>query len=311
MTTHQCITKTLIVGLSGPSSSGKTTVARLLRSIFNIPASAETNHHSVTLFILHQDDFYKTDAEIPIVTTPLTQRQLQDWDSAAALDLGLLERSLRFVATHGQLPPWGLASKEPEEDGNAGGAGGAGGASGSVSDADIERYRRQVVATVLNPTPLPASSSSFPPAGKSPRQAAALGGGGVEMRICVLDGFLLYADPGAQNNPSIPASITELLDLKLFLRSTEARTRARREARSGYVTLEGFWRDPDGYVDEVVWPNYVREHAWIFEGGDVDQGAVRAEVRERCGIEVAPGMGERAVRVVGYGWAVGRRVAGA
>ncbi len=63
MTVRHRVTKTLIVGLSGPSSSGKTTVARLLRSVFNIAASAETNHHSVTLFILHEDDFYKTDAE--------------------------------------------------------------------------------------------------------------------------------------------------------------------------------------------------------------------------------------------------------
>jgi nicotinamide/nicotinate riboside kinase len=60
---HPQTSKNLIVGLSGPSSSGKTTLARLLRSIFNIAASAQTNHNSITLFILHEDDFYKTDAE--------------------------------------------------------------------------------------------------------------------------------------------------------------------------------------------------------------------------------------------------------
>lgn len=63
MANHSIIAKNLIVGLSGPSSSGKTTLARLLRSVFTIPASPETNHNAITLFILHQDDFYKTDAE--------------------------------------------------------------------------------------------------------------------------------------------------------------------------------------------------------------------------------------------------------
>ena len=42
---------TIIIGLSGPSSSGKTTLARILRSIFP------------SLFIIHEDDFYKTDKE--------------------------------------------------------------------------------------------------------------------------------------------------------------------------------------------------------------------------------------------------------
>jgi nicotinamide/nicotinate riboside kinase len=43
--------KALIVALSGCSSSGKTTLARLLRDIF--PSS----------FILHEDDFYRPETE--------------------------------------------------------------------------------------------------------------------------------------------------------------------------------------------------------------------------------------------------------
>ena len=41
--------KAVIVGISGCSSSGKTTLARLLRDIFP------------NTFILHEDDFYKQD----------------------------------------------------------------------------------------------------------------------------------------------------------------------------------------------------------------------------------------------------------
>jgi hypothetical protein len=29
---------------------------------------------------------------------------------------------------------------------------------------------------------------------------------------------------------------------------------ARREARTGYTTIEGWWADPPGYVDKIVWP---------------------------------------------------------
>ncbi len=210
---------------------------------------------------------------------------MQDWDCAGSLDLGLLERSLGYIATHGQLPP-DLQSKE---DRNAVG-------DSDVSERAIEAYRRDLITNILHPS-LPSSSSptaQLPSGAGIPRA--------VDLRICILDGFLLYSDP--HPDPSIPSAITDRLDVKLFFRSTYARTKTRREARQGYVTLEGFWRDPDGYVDEVVWPSYVREHAWIFEGGDVDAGAVREEVRERCGVEVAPGLGESGVGEL-LAWAVG------
>jgi nicotinamide/nicotinate riboside kinase len=42
-------TNTLVVGISGASSSGKTTLSRLLRDIFP------------NTFILHEDDFFKED----------------------------------------------------------------------------------------------------------------------------------------------------------------------------------------------------------------------------------------------------------
>jgi len=94
-------------------------------------------------------------------------------------------------------------------------------------------------------------------------------------RICILDGFLLYP-------PSMDA-LQPQLDVKLFLRTTAAKALARRAARSGYVTLEGFWEDPPGYVEKIVWPNYVRYHAFLFKGGDVE-GEVDADVARERGI---------------------------
>lgn len=84
------------------------------------------------------------------------------------------------------------------------------------------------------------------------------------------------------------AAVLPHLDIKIFLRASYARAKARREARDGYVTLEGFWADPPGYVDKIVWPNYVAEHAWMFEDGDVE-GKYKTDVLERETIRVPDG----------------------
>lgn len=56
-------TKTVIIGISGPSSSGKTTVARLLRTILNFDAEPQNGVKGIRTFIVHEDDFYKNDDE--------------------------------------------------------------------------------------------------------------------------------------------------------------------------------------------------------------------------------------------------------
>ncbi|KAG9921775.1 hypothetical protein KCV02_g11029, partial [Aureobasidium melanogenum] len=90
--------KAVLIGVSGVSSSGKTTLARLLRDI--IPNT----------FILHEDDFYKTDQEIPV-----NKDGLQDWDCLESLDLDSLDKALDFIKTHGYLP----SNLESKEDKNA------------------------------------------------------------------------------------------------------------------------------------------------------------------------------------------------
>ena len=102
-------------------------------------------------------------------------------------------------------------------------------------------------------------------------------------RIVVVEGFLLFG-LGAE-------AVRAEMDVRLLLRARYADVKARRERRSGYVTLEGFWEDPEGYVELVVWPGYVESHAWLFEGGKVE-GQVDERAVEREGIRVCPGGGD-------------------
>jgi nicotinamide/nicotinate riboside kinase len=218
----------LLIGISGPSSSGKTTLSRLLRDIF--PPSQ--------LFLLHLDDFYLTDTEIPL------KNGVQDWDCIESLNLPALTQALQHIKQHGTSPDWLISQEDQNSVGEHG-----------VPEAEIERLR-QDVSTWLESRPEWQGR-----------------------RICIVDGFLLFSQDMSE--------IRDLFDVKLFLRTSYQTAKRRREARSGYVTLEGFWKDPPGYVDEVVWPNYVKDHRFLFRNGDVD-GELDEKVCKSVGIHGMP-----------------------
>lgn len=269
---------TVIIGLSGPSSSGKTTLARLLREIFNSPP--------IKLFIIHEDDFYKTDKLIPrrvFSSKEFGTRELDDWDCVESLDLPLLRRVLTYVKRNGMLPD-DFASKE---DQNTIGESG-------IDDVVIQGLKRDLQVEI---------------------------GDHKETTICLMDGFLLYPDPNSENGSpekELRDILDPLLDSKLFLSSTREQTIERRTKRTGYVTLEGFWEDPPGFVQDLVWPNYVKYHAWMFgheEQGDssnkvdkqktraVDEGRVNRRVAESDGVFVGPGDGDKHLRDI-LPWAI-------
>jgi nicotinamide/nicotinate riboside kinase len=215
--------KCLLVGLSGPSSSGKTTIARLLRDI--LPNA----------FILHEDDFYKTDAEIPINK----EHDLADWDCLESINLPALELALTYIKANGSIP----SDLESKEDQNSVGQ-------VNVDAALVERLKQKVSTSGLE-----------------------------HVRVAIVDGFLLYSQD--------MVAIKDTFDLKLFLRTDYETAKKRREARSGYVTLEGFWADPPGYVDKIVWPNYVNDHKYLFNDGNVE-GDINEKLVDDLGIDVMP-----------------------
>jgi nicotinamide/nicotinate riboside kinase len=134
-----------------------------------------------------------------------------------------------------------------------------------VPDAKIEALKAKVSAWVQPGSPGHAIFNSEP-----------------KLNLCLFDGFLLYCE---EMRPAM-----ELIDVKLFLTVSYERAKYRREARDGYVTLEGFWKDPPGYVDAIVWPNYVEAHQWLFADGDV-QGNLREDVLRKEGILAQVGKG--------------------
>ncbi|PYI34704.1 hypothetical protein BP00DRAFT_389950 [Aspergillus indologenus CBS 114.80] len=320
---------TKIIALSGPSSSGKTTLARLLHRIFTLPADDDPEIHAL---LIHEDDFYLPDDKIPQTTLP-TGTVLQNWDTAGALDLAFLAAALSYVRAHGRLPPR-LRSKEDQNESPQPGEAASTG-TGVVADGVVAEWQRRVRQRLGR------------------QQAGA-------RTVAFVEGFLLFAPPAAAQHPL--REVHERMDGRLFLPAAYEKVKERRERRSGYVTIgaapvpsaassseageqgsgdssgdpgkderidleaeddrppQNFWTDPPGYVDDIVWPNYVKDHAWLLlpeeETEDEDrllkesdpQVLVRlvgqgTRLRENAGVTVAPGRGDKPITEL-LTWAV-------
>ncbi|KAH3901381.1 related to Nicotinamide riboside kinase [Saccharomycodes ludwigii] len=77
--------KVLIVGMSGCSSSGKTTLSKITSEV--IPQS----------ILIHEDDFFKHDDQIPIDP----KYNIANWDSPDALDIPLFIKELDHIKKTG------------------------------------------------------------------------------------------------------------------------------------------------------------------------------------------------------------------
>jgi len=121
------------------------------------------------------------------------------------------------------------------------------------------------------------------------------------LKMCLLDGFLLYCQEMKK--------VQSLIDIKLFLLVSREKATQRREARDGYVTLEGFWQDPPGYLDKIVWPNYAAAHSWLFVDGNVE-GQLDEEVLRSTGIQAQVGKDQDITFEETLEWAVDRIMEG-
>ncbi|KAJ3219031.1 ribosylnicotinamide kinase [Dinochytrium kinnereticum] len=185
--------RVVLVGIGGASCSGKSTLANWLSTILKAP-------------IIHQDQFYKTDAEVPV------HDGIQDWDCPEALDMKGFVEKLQEVKLSGAIESILGQNRS------------------SINTSDLPSH---LIET------LRAKANSLPP----------------NVKLVLVDGFLLYD----------AVSLYSELQLRLFLHASFDTLRDRRQARTGYVTLEGFWQDPPNYFQEFVWPRYQRYNAEILK----------------------------------------------
>ncbi|KAI9681337.1 MAG: ribosylnicotinamide kinase [Caeruleum heppii] len=288
---------TVLVGISGPSCSGKTTLARLLRDLFTQILGKER------VVLVHEDDFYWDEDELPRTSTGLP-----DWDSPASLDLPRLISTLKHTKTHGRLPDdhRSLEDLQPVST------------TPEISREvlkSVEKYIRDALDIKREDDETSET----------------------RLTLILIDGFLLFP-------PSV-STIRQLLHIKLFLPLSRTEVLRRRGGREGYVTSsssssitknpsstnpslphpdgpQGFWKDPPGYVEQVVWPRYVQEHGVLFEDSERCVGRVDEVVEREWGVRVfdegegeGEGDGDRKGKEGGNGgweervrWAVGEVV---
>lgn len=207
----------LMLGLSGLSSSGKTTLGRLLQRIF-----AGTT-------LLHQDDFYLADAEIPVDAAS----GLADWDCAGSLDFARMRAALLHIRAHdGALP----ADLDSIQAGNSVGP-------AVVAEAVVERLVAEV--------------------GERVERWKSEGRRGGRRKLVIVDGFLLFHQGSV---------VEDCFDAKVLLRASYEKAKQRREARTGYVTIEGayavaaaaaFLLSLKESSSWLVWPGLVWLASWL------------------------------------------------
>ncbi|OJA13572.1 hypothetical protein AZE42_06114 [Rhizopogon vesiculosus] len=86
----------------------------------------------------------------------------------------------------------------------------------------------------------------------------------VKLIWVLVEGFKLYWNQ----------DVIRQLDMRIFLRLPEYILKERREMRDGPLG-QATWIDPEGYWDDICYPEYIETHKNLFENGDVEHGAPR------------------------------------
>jgi len=107
-------TRIVLIGITGLSTSGKTTLSRLLQSLYSSIPESQSNKVFQVLHI-HQDDFYLPSESLPYLTLSSGEK-VQDWDSLSCFDIPLFTSTLQYVKIHGNLPVSTITSDHREEN---------------------------------------------------------------------------------------------------------------------------------------------------------------------------------------------------
>ncbi|KAI8077948.1 P-loop containing nucleoside triphosphate hydrolase protein [Gilbertella persicaria] len=186
------------IGISGPSCSGKTTLALLLKKLLE------------NVITINLDEFYKPDSQIPKDETT----GLANWESPEALDFDSLNKAINRARSD---PLSLLAEPHKLLQNNHHG-------SDLLSKQDFAHLFDSLDALK-------------------------------DIVFIIVEGFLLFYDEKVCAN----------LDTMFFCNASRQVLKQRRESRPGYVTLEGYWVDPPGYFDQLVWPQFLKWNQHILD----------------------------------------------
>ncbi|RUP43246.1 hypothetical protein BC936DRAFT_137435 [Jimgerdemannia flammicorona] len=199
--------------------------------------------------IVHQDDFFKVRPRNPSFASPEPPPTLRfrpfpsqpekdipidpatnliNWDCPSALDFPALVRLLHHARAAGGTLPDTHDSKEDR----------------NIPTNPPVAVREDRMLTFQN--------SVYEILGGSARDAED------GWAFVIVDGFMLYWDE----------EVMRELDIRVFVRGAYETLKRRREERQGYVTIEGYWVDPPGYFDSIVWPEYLKWNGHLFTGQD-------------------------------------------
>lgn len=216
----------------------------------------------------------------------------RDWDSAESLNIPSLVSTLQYIRSHDGLLPPDLHSIEDQQN---------------MPDPKISTISPLVAGTlrqrILN-SGLPLS----------------------RIQLAILDGFLLYPPAVSALRAELDVKLFLRTDHATAKKRREVRggyvTRTGEAESStlddddatskndpskdggdpkndiGVSTGEkeqevntGYWVDPPGYFDDVVWRNYVRDHGFLFKDGNVE-GEFDRDTLEALGIRAMEGFHE-------------------
>lgn len=202
--------------------------------------------------VIHEDDYYLPTKALPY------RDGFQNWDCAGAFNVPELISTLHEMRVTGSS----IAPILPKEDGRS-----------SPGDSlDFVGSIRRDVRGWAQQHNLGDLTSVLP------EIPSAVGGTRLAVQVTLVEGIMLFGKSVRE--------LHDMFDVRILVRGRYKELKQRRAGRR-YETDEGWWTDPDGYFDRVVWPEYAEEHQHLFKDRDVN-GEANDKVMQELKIDVCP-----------------------
>ncbi|KAG9231672.1 hypothetical protein BJ875DRAFT_110433 [Amylocarpus encephaloides] len=292
----QPLTKTknsniVVIGISGCSSSGKTTLTFLLDEIFNSGAVTTTGKH-----IIMQDDFFRPKSELPDVVfveqdtkflkatiqqgtsqlydiQPFIDEKMKtawkitgpDADCAAAVNFDMLSKAVVHLRRNGEIPEELEAQRKAKQLGVVQGR--------TVTSNDNQAVQRNKVSYLNHDESMLRQMYGSLIQELRRKVKTSLDKMTGNLRFVFVEGFLLFKDPGSTavtTQDRHRQTLQSCIDIPLFVTTSRVEAKNRRLSRKTYLDpplgerLPGQMWKGEGYFEDVVWNGYIAESGWLL-----------------------------------------------